>query len=558
MPVPASTTILLFAAFLAVVSLRVIPIRRSQIVGLAFVFVSLIVAAGFLLLEQNEIVPSEQGGAATMVWCSDDLTRAEQWLVLTFGLFAGLSLVRTASTEHDLMPSRYGFLLFLIAGMWAIAQSNDFLVLGLSLEIVNLALTGLRNASAPKLIVSEDRLEASSEHSFVGLTSCMMWLGIGLLSNATSTTNYDGLRKVLTDSYHPPVDQLVVGAPSKLILLASGLIAMSLFARMRFIPFHHSSGNKSQFGFTSFKLAYLAKQLIGWIALTRLFGCVLVGLSHSLTSLLMAIVLATSALTFISSIRAASAGVKSMPQWMFSLAQLQHAWIAISLMIVISELDNPGVRGGVFVNQYETLAIIVFSQFAGLIAGCGIIALLHYLTWQEREIEFIEDLKGLWQVAPVAAIAVATAFGSLIGIPFTAGFWSRWLTLLAGQNVHGKSQSTVFSPNFGLRLAMLAGIVAMLPNALIFSRLLREMFLDPPLARPKLLSKPGSMVSIAIAVVAILLFGIAPQIAMTPLGSIRPPIAIEPDSQQTGSGTMPVGLNFNQRPAELRAPDVTQ
>ena len=548
MPIPVTTTILLAAASLLLILRRSFSRSRRGLQG-AFFFIVLLLTGYMELAERSAIDRPAEDTTAYTVWTNDELAHSEHWLVLAFGCFAGCAVYGAESREHQ-TSGIYGFLLFLIAGMWIVAQSNDFLSLGLALEIVNLALAGLRrrvenpSSQIPKSPI-DSRTNAPREVWVFWLSSALMWFGIAILTNTLATTNFEGLHRVLMDAYGSQNDQTMIGAPSKLILLAVALIVMSLLARMGFVPFHHGIlATASRYSLPSLGFLIFAEQFVGSLVLTRLLGCVFVGLSRPLSTLLMSLVLVNTAVSSAIAVRALIPGVKSIPRWISSLILLQNVWFGIGLMVVVTELDYPRFRYGAFANQYESLAVLVFSQFTGLLAGCGLCVILGNLVRDDRQFEFVEDLKGLWKSAPMTSLALTVILGSLLGIPVTAGFWSRWLTLLAGSNIHLKSVSAVFLPSEGLRIVMAAAIVAVLLNTVVFVRLLREMFLESPLARPVSVGGRSPFVaSMIVATICLLIGIIAPQIALTPLRSIHPPLSVKPEPAQTGSGRTPVGLN---------------
>ena len=327
-----------------------------------------------------------------------------------------------------------------------------------------------------------------------------------------------------------------------MILLAAGLIAMSLFARMGLVPFHLGfSADQNQSCPAMLSFSRLAQTLAAQIALTRLFGLTFSGLGQSFTTLMMTVCLASFVVTSVVAVRGRSPGVKSIPYWVASLTLLQGAWYGVGLMIASTELENPGLRWGSFESQTETLAICVYTQFVSLLSCGGIYWTLGHLHRVDRETTYLEDVKGLVQFAPVASFSLMIALACGIGVPLTAGFWGRWLLLLAGHSVHVKA-SNIYTPHPALHFIMLAGTIATLIVATVVIRLAREMFLESPLARPTAVGGRGSLISGAMTAAIILLLGVAPQILLVPLNAIRPSRVVTPESHQKGSGQVPMGF----------------
>ena len=60
--------------------------------------------------------PSPDSLNLNRIWINDPLAIWEQWVVLTFGLLAGVALFEPPSHQED-RSKVYGFLLFVIAGL---------------------------------------------------------------------------------------------------------------------------------------------------------------------------------------------------------------------------------------------------------------------------------------------------------------------------------------------------------------------------------------------------------------------------------------------------------
>ena len=426
--------------------------------------------------------------------------------------------------------------------------ANDFLTLGLSIEVVALALRGLTR----RAIASENRADLPDEYlddRGRWLSSALLWYGIALLAYTTGTTQLNATRLTLVDAYAPGGDQTAIGAPSKLILLAAGLIIVSQFARMGMAPFHFGLGlHRSGRWLRSTGLSILAQQLAGAIVLTRLFSVAFAGFDRSLKTLVMAIVLVNFMLSVVMSFRALSPGIRSLPRWLCGLVLLQSGWLGIGFLITAWESAQPPFRTGAIQPLNETLAVLVLTQLTGLLSCGGIIWALGSLSRKDRDVEFLEDMKGLGHHSPVAAFALTTALASVVAIPWTAGFWARWLTLLAGHNLHAKSESPNFLPDAGMGLMMLTGVIATLSTARVAVRLVREAYLEAPHMRPASTQIRGSFLAAVIAAAGTLILGVAPQLVLAPLASVQPPHRIASDGKATGSGSSPLGMRFQRSP----------
>ena len=543
MSLPAPPTLLLAAGGLAMVSGPILRIRFPEFWKWYYLF-SLFIAACGIFMDPQTSSPSPDSLNLNRIWINDPLAIWEQWVVLTFGLLAGVALFEPPSHQED-RSKVYGFLLFVIAGLLLVVRSNDFLNLGLSLEIISLATIALRRASdspaasAPVFMSSVGPLESPGRFQvgFDFLSSAWLWLGVALLTNCVATTHFDGVRMVLLDAYDPGDTENSIGTPSKLLLLSAGIVVFSLATRMGLVPFQWGFiPDMRRSFFRSRGLTILIGALTGSVVLTRLCGRVFVGLGQPLVVLMSVLCLSTFVISSVMAVRGFSANVKAVPRWLACLMLLQSAWLGVGLMTVMMELQYPAARWGAFAEQNETIGLIVLSQFAGLFACGGMVWIVNHLERTDRGIEFGEDLKGLGKYAPVAAIVLTVSLASLIGSPWTAGFWSRWMILLAASNVHLKETSSIFAPYAGLRIVLMAGTVATVIVAASVIRLLREMLLESALTRPTLIGGRGPLIASIIAAIATILIGVAPQLLLVPLRSIESPRDREPRILPRGSG----------------------
>jgi NADH:ubiquinone oxidoreductase subunit 2 (subunit N) len=542
MPLPTTPTILLAAGGLAMVAGRFVPARFGFVWGWLFLVTLLSAAFAQIWIPVSTeaiVVDFERH----RVWIHDALAISEQWLVLTFGLCMGI-LLFDLPLRQERSWSRYAYLLFLVGGLMLVAQSNDLLSLGLSLEIVGLSTGGLRSQLGFSKHDTHSEFSRCDVESPLGdgslplewVASSLMWFGIALLASLVVSTQFDAIRLVLADASYRGDAQSTNAAPSLLILLSAGMIMISLIGRMGAVPFHLAFsgcfGNEATFAWGS---TVLAGQLAGSIALCRLCGRVFAGLGSSLAVLLTVISLSTFFVSVLMSVRGFSREVRSIPRWLFSLFQLQSGWFCIGLIVASLELEHPEARWGGFPQQVEALGFLVIAQVASFLSLVGLIAVVTHRASGTRPVEFVEDLKGMSQFAPIEAVALLVTLASLIGCPWTIGFWGRWLTMLAGNNLHLKS-SSIFVPLAGIRVVILVGIIATLFASHVLIRIFREMFLESPLSRPVAIGGRGSRFVGLIAALSCALLGIAPQLLLAPLKRMESPPQYRPDRPTHGSG----------------------
>lgn len=541
MPFSVPPTILLAAASFAFIAGPFMQLRVKRICEVYCLIVILVTAVA-LAVEPIQNLDPTAGLTVRPVFRNDSLACCEQWLVLSFGLLSAIAMFDAPRREQDAANST-GYLLFAIAGLCLTATANDLISLGLSLEILRLAIGAQRTLSPP-----DTGTERSVSHRFDAgqLASGAMWMGIALVSMTTAATQFDSIRTVLAAAYDPGIDQTVIGAPSKLVLLGVGLIAMSLFAHMGLMPFSLDSTSRTdRLSCPAQGFRILALQFAGSIGLTRLFGSVLVGLGQPLIVLTMTVALATFVLAAILISRGFSAGSRTIVRFVQGLLLLQSGWLTIAVMILSTELQRMAIPWSEFSPRTETLSLTAFLQLIGLLASGSMFWILASLAQSNREVAFLEDVKGLGSYARPAAWTLVVAMATTASIPLTAGFWARWMILLSGNNVHSKSTSRIFQPHSGLRIVMLVGIIATFFAVIAVIRVAREMFLESPLARCHLHARRGAFYAAVFAALICTLLAAAPQAALGPLRSIRSPRDQRPDSPLRGSGKNLLGDRTN-------------
>ena len=547
MPLPTPPTLLLAAGGIALVWGHYRPIHLPFIWG-GYSLVALFIAAGGLWADSVNPTDLHESLHHHRVWINDPLAISEQALVLVFGLLAAVAQLDRKVINRNTAKDQ-GFFLFIVAGLLLIARSNDFLSLGMSLEMTSVASLAYRRLNQLSSDTTHSRGSSSvsgsvssipifpAQSGLHGLSSLGLWLGIALLMNTLATTEFDVIKHILVVAYNPDDVEAALGSPSKLVLLAAGLIVLGLYGRMGIVALSDdvaTDPEASHRRWSGFLL--LSGPLAGAIALTRLCGVVFEGLGDSLAILLIVLCLVAFVRSAVMAVHGFAPGLKSMSRWVRSLMISQSAWLGIGFISVAMELQHPDGRWGKFQFQPESLALLVYLQFAQLMASGGVVWTLEYLDRTKREIEYLEDLKGLSRFALLAAGTLMVSLCSCAGGPGTAGFWGRWWTLVAGLNVHIKTMSSILEPHASIRFLLLAGTLCAIPLAGVAIKCFREMFLEQPIARTDFTGGRGPLVAGMIAALATLLLGVAPQLLMLPLRSIQAPHERLPDIQPRGSG----------------------
>lgn len=540
MPLPTSPVILLAFASVGLIIGRTFRPAAGRFWGI-YCLTAVFVTGVDLFADPLRQFHAQSQGSSETAWVHDSLAGAEQWVVLAFGLLTSLSLF----DSHRYLKASSGspgFILFALAGLMLVAGANDAIALELSLEIISVTVIALlRSCRSGSGRGTQGQVNYAW---FAAMASGLVWLGIAFLANSLATTHYEQIRTILIDAYDPGGNREPIGAPSKLVLLSTGLIVAGLLARMGMAPFQFqwtSLARHESLCIAGFLMQ--AGLLAGSFALCRLLGLVFAGVGQMLLPLVIVFSLATLAITCLLSLSGFSPGAKSIPRWLVCLVLFEGAMTGLGLMTVTSELEHPGARWGAFLAGHESISLIVYGQLAFLFAFSGFYFTLELLSRGNRGVEFLEDIQGLGRVAPVLAATMMVTLVSVVGCPLTAGFWSRWETLLCAANAHVKSTTSIYSPQTGLRFLMVVAIVTACCLTVFVASIARQLFLELPLARPVMGRQRGLFSASLISGLAVLTLGIAPDVVLKPLESISSPRAVPPVVPSRGSGKNSVGWN---------------
>lgn len=538
MPIPVPSSILLTFASVALLGSQWSRVKDNRYWFVA-VLAALVLAATALAMTSFSSAISTDLLSQRTIWTNDPLAVCEQWLIVCFGLLTAVSIFDAQDSERQSI-ARCGYLLFTLAGLLLVAQANDLISLGLSLEVIRLALSGLES-DAGNRHDPIGRLSASSFYWIDRLSSGLIWLGVALLANVTAATQLDAIAAVLATTYESVADSIIAVSPSRQLRLAVCMIVLGLLSQCGSVPFQTIRYRLKRRNDWRRAFIVMVGPLAGSIALTRLLGMTFVGLGQSLAVFLLAISLATLAFSAMLALRCLSPGMKSMALMISSLMLLQAGWLAVGLMTVTMELAHHISRWGAFAGQSESLAVVVFSQLSFVLIGCGLLNGLAHLSRLDRDVEFLEDLKGLSRYSPWTAVALAITLISALGGPLTIGFWSHWWMMAAGCNVHVRSSASEFAPYGGVRFLMLAALATTVVVGIVVIRVAREMYLEAPLAQPAAVGGRGTFMTSVIASTACLLLGLFPQTAMKPLSIVRAPRPQPVPTNHRGSGSNAVG-----------------
>ena len=358
--------------------------------------------------------------------------------------FAALFLASTAlvillsmkylEIEREQEGEYYALLLFACVGMMLMASGTDLIVLFLGLETMALSfyvLTGfLRREKRSN--------EAALKYVLLGaFSSGILAYGFSLLYGLSASTNISAIRGalegredlvrriVLSHQAGPAGEQmrqfLATRAPMALQfdpftlqilpLLAFVLIAVGLFFKVAAVPFHQWAPDVYE-GAPTPITAYvsIASKTASFALLLRLF----------------LVVFSISQETWIYLI----AGVAVASLTWGNLAALTQT--NVKRLLAYSSISHVGFILLGLVSGNETgLVGIAYYLFAYVFMTAGAFAVIIVLRQKGLIGEELEDLNGLYQRSPAAAVLLLIFMLSLAGIPPTAGFMGKYFIFLS-------------------------------------------------------------------------------------------------------------------------------
>jgi NADH-quinone oxidoreductase subunit N len=373
--------------------------------------------------------------------------------------------VRYLEIEDEHHGEYYALMLFSAVGMMFLACGNDLITLFVALETMALSfyvLTGF---------LRRDRRsnEAAVKYVLLGaFSSGILAYGFSLLFGISGSTNLNVIAAALAQ--RPPGDVLVV--------IAVVTVAAGVFFKIAAVPFHQWAPDVYEGAPTSIT-AYVsvASKTASFALLLRLFVGVFWSVRVDWTILM------------------TGAAVLSMT--LGNLAAINQT--NIKRLMAYSSISHVGyILLGLVAGNQRGLQAMMFYLLVYAFFNTGVFAILIVLRRRGVIGDELEDLNGLMQRSPVAAILMLIFLLSLAGIPPTAGFVGKlllfWALIETGHTT----------------LAIIA-VLYILPAVYYYFRIAAAMFSreasDP--VRPFI--TPGQAVALAAMLLMTLAAGIYPE-----------------------------------------------
>ncbi|HYA71367.1 MAG TPA: NADH-quinone oxidoreductase subunit N [Thermoplasmata archaeon] len=511
---PFVPELLLFAGVLLVFLLDVLGVRRIEVTGgvavaatlLALLFV--LADLGFAPIAFLATIPSGQidavPGSPPPLYSFTTLGFVFQGIFLLAAFLVSLASMSRPSNERG-APIFYGLLLLATLGMLLVAIASDLIFLLLSIEVTSIS-TYLLVAYTRRDVRA---LEASMKFYIIGaLSTTLSFFGASLLFGAYGTTNLFTIRSVAG----------AVGYPV-LVLLGYAFLMAGLAFKATLVPFHawavdvydgaptdvtaFLTGASKKVGLFAFFLVFLGPVLFlapaaGGSPFSG--GTIDLGPIVQITLSVLAVVTMT---------------VGNI------LALLQKE---MKRMLAYSSISQAGyMLIGIAIGSSPALAGATLQMFAHVFMKTGAFLVVAGVTALGVG-PLIDDWKGLGTRRPLLGVAFGLMLLSLAGVPLTIGFVSKFVLF----------SSAVQAQGYFVWLAI-AGLLNSALSVFYYARVLKVMFFDraeaAPLpagavvggSDPPLLPVGGfgyaRAVAVALIAVAIVAFGVYPQVVLGPIQS---------------------------------------
>jgi NADH-quinone oxidoreductase subunit N len=387
-----------------------------------------------------------------------------------------------------------GLLLCATAGFSLVGSANDLIVLFLALELISIPTYVMLYLPRP----NDPRAQEAGVKYFLlsVLSSALALFGFSYLYGVTGTTNIAAISQLLP--------RLVPSDASISVLIASVMVLAGLGFRVTAFPFHFYAPDVYQGGPTG-TVAFLAfvPKLAGFAALLKLFAYVgdANPVSPEFVKRMMMLFWILAAVTM------TAGNVMGLLQTnlrrLLAYSSIANAgYMLIGLAVVPAQAYRNSSEGA----PVAGVDALLFYLVAYGAMTIGAFAILAYLDSPDRGIETIDDVAGLRETHPVAAVLLGIFLISLIGLPLTAGFVGKLLLFL------GALSTPAEAPMQDLfRILAVVGALNAAVAAYYYLRVLNALFLRSSLVAPTPVVRRSPLIVVAIVCALVTVgFGVYP------------------------------------------------
>jgi NADH-quinone oxidoreductase subunit N len=402
-------------------------------------------------------------------------------VVICSAVVLGALLAGSYLRREDLNgPEFFALMLLSGAGGVIMAMSNDFIVLFLGLETLSLAVYIL---AAMHLRRAQSQ-EAGMKYFVLGaFSSAFLLYGIALIYGATGSTNFIHIKNFFgTSTTAAGVTGGNVPMHDGLLLVGLVLVLVGLAFKVAAVPFHSWQPDVYD-GSPTPAVAFMAGAVkaAAFAAFVRIFVLTFSNYVNDWRPILWVL----AALSLL--LGAVLAIVQTSVKRTLAYSSINHAGF---ILLAVSAANAAGTAAVLFYVAAYTFMVAGSFAVVGVVAGRG----------DGRTT--LEDYKGLSRSNPLLAGSLTVFLLSQAGIPFTAGFFAKFLAVDSVLDNHVYWLAIV---------AMLSSAIA----AFLYLRIVVFMYLgdqDEAPAEPHIRVPLGTKVAISLCLLVTIGVGIVPEL----------------------------------------------
>ncbi len=381
-------------------------LRKSFCFPLTLVGMGLSAMYSVILLVQvaaTGVAEYRLGGWATPWGIGYRVDYLNALVVAIVTVLAFINLIATFRNVAEETPEKagsfYALYLLFIVGLTGILLTDDLFNLYVLLEVASLtsyALIGMGAGRAPM---------SALNYLFVGTVGgCFYLLGVGYLYIMTGSLNMTDVATLL-----PPLFN------SSAIVMAFIFCLVGISIKMAFFPLHMWLPNA--YGFAPTASGSLIAPLMTKVMVYVLIRLILTvfGVDFAFVTLKMG-----DPMVWLSSLAIVAGAV-------FALAQKDLK--RMFCYIVVSEIGY--MMGGAWLGNNAGMTGAILHIFNDAIMTLSLFLCAGSIYYRTHGLE-LDRLKGLFQKMPVTMACLVTGALSIIGVPPTCGFFSKWYLISGG------------------------------------------------------------------------------------------------------------------------------
>jgi NADH-quinone oxidoreductase subunit N len=400
-----------------------------------------------------------------------------QFFKLTFLLVSLLVVIASIKEfeEHSNQDEYYTLILLGTVGMMIVASAVDIVTMFIGFELASLStyvLAGF-NKNEPK------NIEAAIKYFIIGaVSSTILLFGLSYLYGLSGgLTNIDELANFFSMN-----TELLI---SPMGIMALVMITAGFGFKMALVPFHMWAPDVYQ-GSPSVISALLAagSKKMAFVAAFRVLLIAMIAMKVEIGILFAILAVVTMTLGNVVAV-----GQKSIKRMLAYSSIAQAGYIAMVFVVVTPEALTGGI---LYVMSHA------FMKAGAFISVGAVCYVLLKQNSKAQDVDHIDNFAGLGKRSPFLAFSILVFLFALAGIPFTAGFVSKFILFLA-----------VLKAGY-----LYLVVIAILNSALslyYYARVLKYMYVLPPTSDEKMSVPTPYVLAILLAMFGVLAIGFVPE-----------------------------------------------